>query len=91
MEIHFNEITYTVTPYGKRKGEKVLLDNKFKNKTERHVCIGNTLEVLKNPKYNSNLHARLLDGYTKALGCEIKIIGVTPISTHGLTNKRFED
>ena len=89
-KIYFNEITYKVIPYGKRKGERVLLENKFQTKTSREVSIGNTLEDIKNTKYNSNLVSRLKDDYTKSNGCEIEFISVNPISEHGFTNYRFE-
>tara|TARA_R110002012_G_C11544740_1_gene601798 strand:+ start:425 stop:709 length:285 start_codon:yes stop_codon:yes gene_type:complete len=90
-KIHFNEIVYKIIPYGKRKGEKVLLKDDYQTKTSREVSIGNTLEDIQNPKYNKNLLNRLKEGYTKINGCEIEFISVNPITEHGFTNYRFEE
>ena len=90
MEIHLNEITYNVIPYGKRNGEIVLLEKKTTTKVERYVCIGDELETIVNPKYNSNLHEKLQQLYTKGSGCKVEITHVKSLSNHGFTNPRFD-
>jgi hypothetical protein len=59
--------------------------------SSREVSIGNTIEILNNPKYNSNMLNRLKREHKKRTGCEVKIIYVEPISQCGYTNNRFDD
>ena len=90
MEIHLNEITYNVIPYGKRNGQTVLLENKTTTRVERYVCIGDELNIINDPKYNSNLLNTLKNLYSKGSGNKIEIIKSQSLSQHGFTNHRFE-
>lgn len=89
MPICFNKVTYEIRYYGKRKGEKVLIDKPHK-KTTREVCIGDTLELLNDSRYNVNLMTRLKSNNQKTQGCEIKIISLEKIAQCGYTQPRFK-
>ncbi len=88
MPICFNKLTYEIRYYGKRRGERVLLDKVYK-KTSREVCIGKTLELVNDSRYNANLMTRLRSSNQKTQGCEIKIISLENISQCGFTQPRF--
>lgn len=75
--------------YGKKQGLTVLKE-KCEEHSSREVCIGNTIELLNNPKYNSNTLNRLRREHKKRMGCEIKIINVESIVQCGYTNDRFK-
>mgnify|MGYP007032519165 CR=1 FL=1 len=92
MPIYLNTLTYIVKPYGKRKGQTVLLEERrHTTRTSREVCIGNTLELVNDKMYNSYILGKLQRENKKTQGCEIEIIEVQPISQCGYTTKRFED
>ena len=74
--------------YGKRKGQTVLKE-KCSEHNSREVSIGDTIELLNNPIYNNNMLKRLKQEHGKSLGCEIKVIDVTPIAQCGYSNDRF--
>ena len=55
------------------------------------VCIGNTLDVIQDVKYNNNLHRSTKLKYGKSNGCEIEFISVEPIINLGMSNARFRE
>jgi len=79
-----------VRHYGKKLGKTVLKEKCLVFSNEE-VCVGNTLDILNNIKYNTNMLNRLKNKHKKSLGCEVKIIGVSSISQCGYTNDRFEN
>lgn len=89
MPICFNKLTYEIRYYGRRKGQTVLIDKAY-TKTSREVCIGDTLELLNDSRYNTNLMTRLKDENKKTQGCEIKIISLEKITQCGYTQPRFK-
>ena len=90
MPIYLCVLKYKVKYYGKRKKEVVLLD-KFDTKFSREVCLGNTLDVVNNKKYNEYMISRLENENAKSFGCEIEITSVEPVVQLGYTNNRFEE
>ena len=76
--------------YGKRRGQTVLKE-KCEVHSSREVSIGDSVELLNNPVYNSNMLNRLKTEHQKREGCEIKVINVAPIAQCGYTNNRFEE
>jgi hypothetical protein len=90
MPIYFNELTYEIRQYGKRRGIKILLDKKI-IKTSREVSIGCDIPTLNNRKFNNRLLNALSETNGKSQGCVIKITNVEPIVQCGYTNNRFED
>ena len=53
------------------------------------VCIGNTLDIIKDKKYNNYLHKSTKLKYGRGNGCEIEFISVEEISYLGMSNARF--
>jgi hypothetical protein len=76
--------------YGKKQGLTVLKE-KCEEHSSREVTIGDTIDILNNPIYNSNMLNRLKREHKKRMGCEIKIIDVAPITQCGYTNDRFNN
>ena len=68
--------------------DKEIVPELFKT---RDLFIGNTIELLNDPKYNSNTLKRLKREHGKRTGCEINITFVEPIAQCGYTNDRFDD
>lgn len=62
----------------------------YSERTSKQICIGDTVEIVNNKKYNNNLHKRLHMENKGRLGCEIEIIDVAPISQHGYSMVDFE-
>ena len=55
------------------------------------VCIGNTLDIIQDVKYNNNLHNSVKLKYGKNHGCEIEFKSVEPIVCLGMSNARFRE
>lgn len=89
MPICFNKVTYEIRYYGKRKGEKVLINKPYK-KNHKRSLYRNTLELLNDSRYNANLMTRLKSDNQKSQGCEIKIISLEQIAQCGYTQSRFK-
>ena len=53
------------------------------------MCIGNTLDIIKDKKYNNYLHKSTKLKYGRGNGCEIEFISVKEISYLGMSNARF--
>tara|TARA_R110002096_G_scaffold272843_10_gene466622 strand:+ start:1626 stop:1901 length:276 start_codon:yes stop_codon:yes gene_type:complete len=88
MPIYLNKLTYEIRKYTKRKNI-ITLSDKVNTNTSDEICLGNTVEILNNPIYNSYTLNKLNVKNTKGLGCEIKIVEVKTLTQHGFTNDRF--
>jgi len=66
------------------------LRNNYLEKTSKEICIGDSVEILNNRKYNNNLIKRLHMENKGRLGCEIEITEVAPISQHGYSMVNFD-
>ena len=88
MPIYLNKLTFKLKNYSLRKGV-LYLQKKSKIYNIEKVCIGNTIEILNNPKYNNYMMRSLKFKYGKSHGCEIEITNVEEISYHGQTNQKF--
>lgn len=64
--------------------------NNYLEKTSKEICIGDSVEILNNRKYNNNLIKRLHMENKGRLGCEIEITEVAPISQHGYSMVNFD-
>ena len=67
------------------------MKEKCEEHSSREVCIGNTIELLNDTKYNGRLLNALKREHKKRTGCEINITFVEPIAQCGYTNDRFDD
>ncbi len=61
----------------------------YLEKTSREICIGDTVDILNDRKYNNNLMKRLYMENKGRMGCEIEITEVAPISQHGYSMVDF--
>lgn len=72
-----------------RKKKELVMQRKIHYLSSEEICIGSTLEIIKDPVYNKNMHKRLKEKFGhKTNGCEIEITEVSHISNHGRTLPR---
>jgi hypothetical protein len=88
MPLYLCLVEYTYQKY-RRAAKQVVLNKKKQKAKSEEVTIGNTLELLNDKRYNTNLMNRLGRKHAGALGCEITINKVTEIATLGKTIDRF--
>lgn len=81
-------IDYTYQKY-RRAAKEIVLNNKTQESHSEEVCIGNTIKLLNDPRYNEYLMGRLAANQAGSLGSKIVITKVTEIIKLGLTNDRF--
>ena len=88
MNMYLCRVDYTYQKY-RRAAKEVVLNNKTQKSYSEEVCIGNTIELLNDPRYNQYLMGRLGASHSGALGSKIVITKVTEMVKLGLTNDRF--
>lgn len=88
--IFFLCIGYSVKKYVS-KNKKIVLETGTSFKTSNVVCIGNTVEVLNDEYWNSNLLSKLHEDNKSKHGCVIKVTMIhEELSVNGCTTQRFE-
>jgi len=88
MNMYLCRVDYTYQKY-RRAAKEVVLNNKTQKSHSEEVCIGNTIELLNDPRYNQYLMGRLGTSHSGTLGSKIVITKVTELIKLGLTNDRF--